>query len=130
MGWRQQTRSAIRAYPDLIRRERELKQSPIIAQYGGKIGGKQSGTGRGVEVAALRTLPRDEQRELDAVSAALQTTMRYRNGSLRIKIIDLVYWKGSHNLTGAALEVHVSHRTAAEWHRAFIELVDAYIRVL
>jgi len=130
MGWRQRTRAAIRAYPDLLRKDREIKETVLIAQYGGKIGGRTSGTTRTAEAAALRQLPREEQRELDAVSMAVQTTMRYRNGALRIKIIDLVYWTASHTLEGAAQQVHVSSRAAYTWHNGFVELVDAYLRIL
>ena len=130
MGWRHDTREAIRKYPELKRRDRELKETALIAQYGGRIGGKSTETSRTAEAAAMRQLPRDEQRELDAVSTAIQTTMRYRNGELRIRIIDLVYWRNTHTLEGAAMEVHVSGKTAQGWHSDFVELVDAYLRVL
>ena len=130
MGWRQRTRAAIREYPDLKRRDRELRETAVIAQYGGRIGGRASGTQRAVEDAAVMQLPREDQRIFDAVSTAIQTTMRYRNGELRIRIIDLVYWRRSRTLTGAAMEVHVSPATAKAWHNDFVELVDAYLRVL
>lgn len=130
MGWRQRTRAAIREYPGLLRKDRELKQTTLVAQYGGKIGGRASGTTRTAEAAALRQLPRQEQRNLDAVAAAIQTTMRYRNGDLRIKLIDLVYWRETHTLTGAAMAIHISSQTAKAWHSGFIELVDAYLRIL
>lgn len=145
MGWRKYTRAIIRAYPELKRRERELKDHSAIANYGtpavltDKNGKKTlvnvllpgSGTAsRATEDIALRTLPPGDQRALDAVSAAIQTTMRYRNGDLRVKIIDLVYWRQTHTLEGAAMEVHVSLDAAKRWHSAFIELVDAYFRIL
>ena len=130
MGWRHDTREAIRKYPELTRRDRELKETALIAQYGGRIGGRSTEASRTAETAAMRQLPRDEQRQLDAVASAVQTTMRYRNGELRVKLIDLVYWRGTHTLTGAAVAIHVSTDTASRWHNGFVELVDAYLRVL
>lgn len=140
MGWRKDTRAVIRRYPELKRRERDLKEMSVTANYGtpAEVDKKfvnvlLPGSGdasRTTEDIALRSLPPDDQRALDAVSAAIQTTMRYRNGDLRVKIIDLVYWRRSHTLEGAALAVHVSTKTAQAWHSDFIELVDAYLRVL
>ena len=140
MGWRKDTRAIIRTYPELKRRERELKEISVVANYGTPaiVGGERmnvllpgGGTAsRTTEDVALRQLSPDDQRALDAVSNAIQTTMRYRNGNLRVKIIDLVYWRQSHTLEGAAQAVHVSLKTAQGWHSAFVELVDAYLRVL
>ena len=140
MGWRKDTRAVIRRYPELKRRERDLKDSSAVANYGerAKIGNEivnvilpGGGTAsRTTEDIALRSLPPDDQRALDAVSNAIETTMRYRNGDLRVRIIDMVYWRQTHTLEGAALAVHVSPQTAQEWNSAFIELVDAYMRVL
>ena len=131
MGWRSKTRAAIRAYPALKRKERELRELTIIAAYGDEPrSGQTNNNARTIEAAALRQLPKDEQRALDAVSAAIQTTTRYRNGDLRVKLIDLIYWRESHTLTGAAMAIHISGQTASRWHNGFIELVDAYMRVL
>jgi hypothetical protein len=41
----------------------------------------------------------------------------------RLRLIDLVLWKRTHTLQGAAMAVYVSERTAQEWHRQFIRLV-------
>lgn len=108
-----------------------MKAIQTTARYGATAPpGRSNNCTRTVETAALRQLPPEEQRELDAVSAAIQTTARYRNGALRIKLIDLIYWRGTHSLTGAALAIHVSTPTARLWHNGFIELVDAYMRIL
>jgi len=140
MGWRKDTRAIIRAYPELKRRARELHDVSLTANYGtpAKVKGVDMnvilpGSGeasRTTEDVALRQLSPDDQRALDAVSNAIETTMRHRNGDLRVRIIDLVYWRKSHTLEGAAMAVHVSPKTAKGWHSAFVELVDAYLRVL
>jgi len=141
MGWRKNTRAVIREYPNLRRRERELKDMAVTANYGTPdkqpdgtvvnvvLPGSGSAS-RTTEDVALRQLSPDDQRALDAVSNAIQTTMRYRNGALRVRIIDLVYWRRSHTLEGAAMALHVSPQTAKFWHNNFVELVDAYLRVL
>lgn len=128
MGWRSETRRVIRRYPELKHREAALHDPTITPLYTPL---PASGTpGRTTEAVALRELPPQEQRELAAVSSAVSTTMRYRNGTLRVRLVDLVYWERACSLEGAAIRLHVSIGTAKTWHSAFIELVDAYLRVL
>lgn len=61
--------------------------------------------------------------EIDAVDAAVEETKQIPDGAERLKLIDLVLWKRTHTLQGAAMVVYVSERTAQEWHRQFIYLV-------
>ena len=61
--------------------------------------------------------------ELAAVKAAIEETEQLADGAERIRLIDLVLWKRTHTLQGAALACYVSERTAQEWHRQFIRLV-------
>ena len=61
--------------------------------------------------------------ELAAVKDAIEETEQMIDGSERIRLIDLVLWKRTHTLQGAALACYVSERTAQEWHRQFIRLV-------
>lgn len=128
MGWRGDARAAIRAYPDLRRREEALHEMQITQAYG-KTPGSHSAS-RTTEAVAVRTLPPDDQRALDAVASAISTTLRYRNGHERLQLISLVYWQRTHTLDGAALRLSVSPGTAKAWHSGFVELVDAYMRVL
>ena len=128
MGWRADTRTIIKAYPDLKRRVAQLHTVSITPNYNGMPGSGEPS--RTTEVVALRSLPPDEQRWYDAVSNAISTTMRYRNGDLRLAVINLVYWKATHTLEGAAMAIHVGNKTAQGWHSDFIELVDAYMRIL
>lgn len=128
MGWRKDAKEMIRTYPSLIEKETELKSSKITPSYSGMSG--SSSASRTVEDLALRELSPEEQRVLTAVRQAIATTLRYRNGTLRMRLIDLVYWKATHTLQGAAMCCYVSRDTAYEWHQAFIDLVDAYYRVI
>lgn len=61
--------------------------------------------------------------ERAAVEAAVKETEQLADGGERLRLIDLVLWKRTHTLQGAAMEVYVSERTAQEWHRQFIRLV-------
>ncbi len=61
------------------------------------------------------------QSEKDAVDAAIAATEQMQNGPARMMVIDLVLWKGTHTLEGAALEVPCGKRTAERWHSAFLK---------
>ena len=85
-----------------------------------------SGSGipsRTTENAALRCLPRVKQAEYDAVAEAIERTKVLETGPERLALIDLVYWKKSSNLDGAAYRLHFSTATAYRYHKEFIRLV-------
>ena len=63
---------------------------------------------------------------LKAVRRAVETTEHYRNGQERLKVIELVLWKKTHNLQGAALQIPCHVDTAKVWHGDFIRLVASY----
>lgn len=129
MGWRAETKDVIRRYPIHLRDESALRTVSVTASVNGSRAGRN--VSRTTELAATRTLPPKDQRELDAVWQAIATTMRYRNGVERIRLIDLMYWRPRGlSMWVAADEVHVSYATAKNWHNGFVELVDAYRRVI
>ena len=66
-----------------------------------------------------------ERRELEAVHRAVDETLRRYSGKTRIELVELVYWRQSHTLTGAALKLHLSERTAKRWNGEFIKCVAA-----
>lgn len=124
--WRARARSAIRRYPELLRAEADLHAAKTTPAYTGMPGGSEAS--RTTELLAIRELSPHDQRDLDAVRLALDTIKRYRNADLRYKLIEICYWRNTHTVDGAAMIIHVSPRTAHEWDRGFIELVDAYRR--
>lgn len=63
------------------------------------------------------------RRERAAVLAAIAQTYRLPYAADRLKLIDAVFWRQTHTLAGAAMKIHVSERTAQEWHRQFIRMV-------
>lgn len=127
-NWREETRKIIRAYPALLREENGLRDCRITPSYTGMPGGG-NGSSK-TETAALKELSPKKQRELDAVKRAIATTGRYRNAEDRLKVIELVYWRKSHTLQGAAQFCNYSYAAAKEWNAEFIGLVDAYMRIL
>lgn len=61
-----------------------------------------------------------ERREREAVTRALEALKDLPDGTSRSRLVELIFWKRSHNIAGAALLLHCSERTAQRWHRDFI----------
>mgnify|MGYP007053692217 CR=1 FL=1 len=120
-------KNMIRAYPGLRKEYDDLHQQSITANMSGMPGG--GAVSRGTENIALKELPKMQQMEYDAVRKAIAVTEKMRNGAERLKIINLVFWKNSHTLQGAAMAVPISYETAVEYHRDFI-MIAAYFREL
>lgn len=117
--WWGYVKNIIRAYPEMEKRLQEIKEPTITANTSGSSGcGK--GVSRAVESAALRELPREEQREYEAVRQAVLITQQMRTGRDRLKLIELCYWKKSHTLEGAADKIHISYDTARNYQWEFI----------
>lgn len=70
-----------------------------------------------------KELTETEMREIDAVDAAIEATKKLNDGELRLKLVDIIFWKRTHTLEGAAMVLHISERTARRWHTEFIRTV-------
>lgn len=119
--WWGYVKGMIRRYPQLKEEYADLHQQATTASYSGMPG--SGGAGRAVEEVALRELPSTRQREYEAVRRAITATEHMKSSRDRLKIIDLVFWKQTHTLDGAALMVPCSYRTARRYHSEFILLV-------
>lgn len=64
-----------------------------------------------------------ELREYEAVQRALAKVADMPDGDARMKVINPVLRYRTHTISGAALEAHVSERTARRWHTEFIRSV-------
>ena len=62
-------------------------------------------------------------KERMAVQKAIDETKCMENGVERLQVIDMVFFKQTHTLEGAAQIVPCSDRTARRWHTDFIKLV-------
>lgn len=119
--WWGYVKAVVRDYPEYERRLEQIKAGSITPNYNAT--GGSSGASRKTELIALRELPGKEQKKYEAVHEALQQTSRRSSGRWRCRMIELVYFRKSHTLQGAALECHISWATARLWHREFIDLV-------
>lgn len=119
--WWGYVKGMIRRYPELRMEYADLHTQRITPNYSGMPG--SGGSGRAVEDVVLRELPTTRQREYDAVRQAVEATERMKNGRDRLKVIDLVFWKKTHTLDGAALMIHCHYKTAQKWSWEFIMLV-------
>lgn len=118
--WWGYIKNVIRAYPSLKQEYEALHEQSITPSMSGMPGG--GGTSRAVENIAIRELPKEEQREYEAVKKAIEGTLRLDTGEDRIKLIDLAYWK-HHKLKDAAWKCHMSYDTARNYNWEFIILV-------
>lgn len=82
----------------------------MIRAYPGRIGKELDGT---------------PLAEFQAVEAAIEATRRRRDGEARMQVVTMVLLKGSHRISGAALMIPCSERTAERWHGDFIREVAA-----
>lgn len=65
----------------------------------------------------------ERRAECEAVRDALERAGRLRDGPLRVRLVRLTLMERSHTMDGAALECHVSQRTASRWRGEFIAAV-------
>lgn len=120
--WWAYAKAIVRMYPQL-KRDYEALHTQRITGDPERVPGGKGGVSRAVEITALRQLPPARQREYEAVCRAIETTERMTAGRDRLRVIDLVFWKQSHDLEGAALTIPCSYRTARRYHSDFIRLV-------
>ena len=115
----------IRDYPAKQEELKEMHAAKVTPAYSGMSGGSEPG--RTPETLALRDFTGQKKREYDAVLKALNITGAYANGGDILKFIDMVFFKQTHTLVGAANVLYISQRTGEEWHRQFIRLVASFM---
>lgn len=73
----------------------------------------------------LRRYPSGRVTEIErnAVMQAIEETRTLRAGEDVLKLVDMMYWKRTHTVEGAAMQIHVSATTAINWHRRFLRAV-------
>ena len=120
--WWSYIKAIIRRYPERLTEYRSLHTPSLSVAMTGLPGAKNN-TSDPTASTALREMPPRMQKEFDAVHKAVQDTLRSHNGQHKIKLIKLMFWEKSYGLQNAALQVHISYRTARRWHSQFICLV-------
>lgn len=122
--WWSYVKGVIRRYPALKAEYADLHNQSVTPNYSGIPG--CGAVGRATEDVAIRELPTTKQREYEAVRRAIATTERMKSSRDRLKVVDLVFWKQTHTLEGAALMVPCSYDTAQNYHEEFIKLVASF----
>lgn len=119
--WWPYAKAMVRLYPELKREYDELHNQRIAASMDNL---PRPGTcSRSTENTALRQLPSARQREYDAVTKAIEQTKLMKSGLDRLSVVNMVLWRGTHNIDGAAMQLHISEITAKRYHSDFIQLV-------
>ena len=125
-NWRPYVINVLRDYYAYKRIEKEAHSQRVTAQFNKGRGG--GGASRTTEQAALRSgLTRQQERELEAVEKAVRSTRQGPDGKLRVKVVEMVYFRGTHTIEGAAQQVYVCYNTAWLWTDRFIRLVGKYL---
>ena len=128
-NWRPYVINALRdyyAYRDIVK---QAQTQRITAQFNkGRGGGNVSRT---TELVALRTgLTPQQQIEYDAIERAVRNTRNGPDGKIRVKVVEMVYFRSTHTIEGAAQQVHVSYNTAWKWTDGFIRQTAKYLGLL
>ena len=123
-GWWSYAKFLTRTYPALKQEYDALHAQRVTADTT-RIPGSVS-VSRSVESTVLRQLPPARQADYDAVTKAIERTKLLRTGPERLKLIDMVFWKKSHSLDGAAYALGYSDSSAKRFHRDFLQLVGLY----
>lgn len=119
--WWGYVKNVIRKYPVYRKELRALRSQKITPGYS-KDGGRGM-TQRKTEAIALRELPPRDQERYEAVDKALRKTRRMPDGDLRVRLIEMTYFKKTHSMQGAAMVLHADYCTVLRWNRAFVYLV-------
>lgn len=111
----------LRAYPALLAKKDALRGQTVTAKYSPDP--KGGGASRSTENIALKDLPPREAASVDAISSALDEVARRKDGGDIIKLVDMVYFRRSHTIQGAALTLSMTEITAKRKNGDFITLV-------
>ena len=120
--WWGYVKGMIRRYPERLSEYKELHTPSFPIALTGIPGGKNS-VSDPTMATALKEMPPRVQREFNAVHKAVEDTLRSPNGQHKLKLVSLVFWKRSHTLAGAAMQIHCGMRTAERWSSEFIKKV-------
>ena len=119
--WWGYVKNVIREYPEMKREYADLHAQSITANMSAMPGGGD--VKRVTENIALKEFPAPRQKEYDAVCNAISNIKKLKTGKEREKLVSMVFWKRSHTLAGAAMQLNISYDTAIDYHGDFIMLV-------
>lgn len=104
----------------------ETVLEPCITSNLSATGGGGGNNSSSVERCVIHDLPEHKQRRYDAVeNAIIHTKENYgkQEATMRLQIIELVYFQKTHTLTGAGDVVNCHANTCGKYSADFIKLV-------
>ena len=120
--WWGYVRRMIRDYPKLKQISEQIRSQSVTSSPAGMP--RSGGIGRVTESIALRQLPCEDQKVLDAVSKAVDMMRTLPSGEEKLKLIKLMYWSPNNQTAkSAAIHLFISEITAKRWHGEFVRLV-------
>ena len=126
-NWRSDARRALREYPRLKKKQAEVGEMQITPIYGGAA--VQHSASRVTENVALRsTLSDAESNIISAVEFMVSMQSRYYNAEARMKMLSLVYFRRTHTMQGAAMEVGYNINTIKSWNTEMLTAVYVALR--
>lgn len=117
---------AIRYYPALIEAKNDMQGASMTANYSGMP--KGGGPSRSTENCAMRQLSPREEEEMEAVQMAIEDIGRQRDGGEVLKIVELVDWRKTHTLEGAAMQLHMCEKSVRIRRDRFVRAVAKNMR--
>lgn len=127
--WWDYMRKIVKLYPGRVAELRRRQEAKITAKYGPMSPGG-SGVSRSTEELGTVSLGSVVDREMQAVRLALEDVAALEHGELRLRQIELYYWKRTHTLDGASRAVGVSDATGWRWNAEFIRSVAQHFGLL
>lgn len=120
--WRPNVERLLKVYPYLKAREREGHAQAVTPAYSAVPGG--GGARRTTEDAALkRPLNAREEEAVRAIERAMEEIAKCRDGDVVLQIIQMVDFKRTHTIDGAAMALYMHRDTVGGKRSRFIDLV-------
>lgn len=123
--WRPNVERAIKQYPMLCEKKKDLQAASMTANYNAMPSGNEPS--RTTENLGTRFLSEQEEKILFSVGRAIDEIMRQRDGEDVMRIVTLVDFKQTHTVDGAAIALYMHRNTAACRRTRFIDLVGKYM---
>ena len=124
--WWGAVQRALRGHPQRKQQIAAMRTVLQAAQITGMP--KAHSASRTTENAALRGLSGWDELAYSSVEAAITETKGYTDGALRLRLIELKYWRRPYStLKEAALVLYISEPTAWRYHGDFIRTVAKYM---
>ena len=118
-GWWSYAKYMARNYPNLCLELKDKQSISTTSNYSSSHRG--SGEARGTESAAMRQLSQVKMREYEAVRKAVEAAGAVPgNGYLRVKLVEMVYFKRTHTLEGVCQVLHISYGTSKNYNHDFL----------